>query len=544
MISSPSATKFCIHCTMALLSFLVALGMIACVAPIASEGRGPLATHQTSSASPAVIVVDNSGEHQRIEGFGATTLSLVHEGLGDVLSPALRAQAIDAIYNQVGISTGNLEGVLPESPDGWDQRRNDNDDPFNINWGGFQTSSAATVKEKLVDLAQPLGFKGYFFGQKINIRYTSPWLGPIRSTDYNRFLDEAAEQIVAAQIYWRDTYGIVPRYQMPFNEPSSGGQESLTIRDQVEIIKRAGARLNKEGFTSMKFIVPNEERVTRSYNSAEAILSDPEARRYVGAIGYHPYPYGSAYSNIPKILRASGAGSPDKGEIAARGRLRDLGRRYGIPVWMTEVSHGAVDPLSFDALRGRAIHIHDELVYADAAAYFGMNNMWSTASQKMHFGEGNLLSPDNEGTIVFVDTDAGRVYISSMGYAIGHYARWIKPGAIRLEATSSDPLLQVTAFRDDDRKQLVLVIINNSPNSQTVQVDVKGLGLEGTLSGEQSTESAYWQPLPPSELGRPDSFTISVPGPSVTTLAGQINTLSRASAFIKSPPIVGRRWRR
>lgn len=72
---------------------------------------------------------------------------------------------------------------------------------------------------------------------------------------------------------------------------------------------------------------------------------------------------------MPQILRASGSGRPDPASVEQRGRLRELGRKYGVPLWMTEVSHAEVDPRSFDHLRGRAIHIHDEMVYADASAF-------------------------------------------------------------------------------------------------------------------------------------------------------------------------------
>jgi hypothetical protein len=65
-------------------------------------------------------------------------------------------------------------------------------------------------------------------------------------------------------------------------------------------------------------------------------------------------------------MKAIRATNPEK--VAVRRSLRDLGRKYALPVWMTEVSHGDVPALSFDGLLGRAIHIHDELVYANAAA--------------------------------------------------------------------------------------------------------------------------------------------------------------------------------
>lgn len=482
--------------------------------------------YASSAPNQVEVTIDNTQEHQTIDGFGATHLSLVYEGIGDVLNTDLRAEAIDAAYNQVGLTLGNLEGDLLESPGGYDQRTNDNSDPSNFNWNGFQSFRADVMKTKVVDLAEPLGFDDYFVAQKVNVRWASPWLDDIRDTNYDLYLDEVAEQVAAGHIYWRDTYQIAPDYQMLFNEPLSGNDELLngTTQDVVDIVKRAGARLNSEGFSQIKFVIPNEETEQKSINTATAVLSDPVARPYVGAIGYHPYPYGSTYASIPKILNTSGTGNPDTGMISIRNQLRDLGQQYGIPVWMTEVSHGGVDPRSFDSLRGRAIHIHDELIYADAAAYFGMMNMWDTISQQGHFGNSDLFSPDNEGTIVFIENDSETVTLSGMGYAIGHYARWINKGAVRIDSTTNDPLLQVTAFRDDTQGQLVLVVINNAASARTLNVNMNELTLSGNLNGEQSTATAYWQSLTPFSTDSSSSFTLTVPAESVTTIVGQIGT--------------------
>lgn len=491
---------------------------------IAEQAQSSAKTLKESTDS-VVVTIDSTRKHQTMEGFGATHLSLVHEGRGDVLDQKLRSRAIDIVYRQVGINTGNLEAALFESPGGWEKRANDNDDPFHFNWKGFQTFRADAMKRKVIDLAQPLGFDNYFLGQKINVRWASPWLDHIRAKDYQRYLDEAAEQVAAGQIYWRDKYAIIPQYQMLFNEPLSGNRELLngTVQNVVDIIKRAGARLRKEGFHDIKFVVPNEETEETSLSTALSILSDPEAQKYVGAIGYHAYPYGSTYASVPKILKTSGGGRPDSNRIAVRKKLQDLGKQYGIPVWMTEVSHGEVDPRSFDALRGRAIHIHDELSYADAAAYFGMNSMWDTVSHQLHFGgpSQNLFSEGE--TIVLIDNDKKTIYLTGMGYAIGHYARWVKRGAIRIEATSSDPLVQVTAFHHDGQKRIVMVIINNGATDRTLNVNVVGLTLNGDVSFEQSTAVAYWHSLSPSAPESSTTFSLTVPAESVTTVIGQIN---------------------
>jgi len=344
-------------------------------------------------------------------------------------------------------------------------------------------------------------------------------LEELRSTDYARYLEEAAEQVAAGSIYWRDQYGIVPRYVMLFNEPLGGNGELQggSVQEIVDLVKAVGSRLEREGFSNVRFVLPNDETVWGTLEIVSAVLSDPIARKYAGPIGYHSYPYGSPYASIPRILSTSGAGTPDPDSVTARDRLRQLSQRYGLPVWMTEVSHGEVDPTSYDDFRGRAIHIHDEMIYANASAYFGMNNMWDMVSQEAHFGNRNLF--DGEGTIVLIDNNQQKVYITGMGYAIGHYARWVKPGAVRVDALTGDPLLQVTAFKSADSGQLILVLINNHPDPKDIQVKVESAKLLGSVLGEQSTASQYWVPLQEFPISSPTGFDITLPPESVTTFA-------------------------
>jgi hypothetical protein len=112
--------------------------------------------------------------HQVYEGFGATTLSLVHEvPSGDSLGPQLRAQAMDAAYNRVRLTMGNLCVGPLESPGGWDQRRNDNDDPRKIDWKGFNFFQADSTWSHLVKPAAAMGFDNYSLAGNINWRWSA-----------------------------------------------------------------------------------------------------------------------------------------------------------------------------------------------------------------------------------------------------------------------------------------------------------------------------------------------------------------------------------
>jgi len=499
-----------------------------------SERQGKLA-----AATSVAILVNNTHSHQVMEGFGATLNAEVPGP--DVLTASQRARALDAVYNQVKIRTGQAPTVV-EAPstggDFYDRRANDNSDPFALNWLGYNKTPGDNFKQKVVDLVPAEATANIFPDVHINIRWGSPWLATIRDSDYNRFLDECAEQVLAGLIYWKDTYGREPRYTMLFNEPTSGNKELPGGSDQqvVDIIKRAGGRVRAAGFNTVKFVVPSQETEETSLKTARSIVADADARQYVGAISYHPYPYGSIYSYIPSILKTSGLGRPDAARVSVRNQLRDLGRKYGIPVWMNEVSHGLIDIpspdlQSFDVVRGRAIHIHDELTYADAAAYYGMLTLWSTGSQLRHYKDSNL--PTNPDDIVVTYQDTDKVVITGMGYAIGHYARWINRGAVRIESTSDDSLVQVIAFRDDAQGRFVLVAINNDSLPRNLNVSLKGLSLRGTLVGEQSTAGAYWQALDPFALTDSSSFSITVPALSVTTVATSLAESALSFAIVK-----------
>lgn len=465
------------------------------------------------------IRVDATSPRQVMEGFGATTWSLTFDnGRIDNVPSALRARALHALYNEVKLTMGNvLLGAF--------EVQNDNDEAGRFNWSGFEVNGVRVIRQTLVGPANAFGADGLFPSNHVDLRFRA-WLRDLRHVNYQRYLDECAEFVLAGVLQWREVMGSEPRYHALFNEPLTGNGELQggSLAEVIDIIKRAGARLRREGFTRVKFVVPSEETVSSSYDAASAILRDAEARQYVGAIAYHPYPYGSPYSYVPRLLATSGAGQPDRHEIEARGRLRDLAARYGVPLWMNEVSHAGVDPRTMDHVRGRAMHIHDELKYANASAYFGMIAMWDSKTHAEHFAGRSV--PDiltEEDTIVLIENERDRITITGMGYAIGHYARWIARGATRIDAVSDDPLVQVTAFHDRAKNAVAVVLINNDATPRNVRVAFSGLRLPDRMRGEQSYARVRWQPFAAITPSDATSFSVQLPPHSVTSVGGALN---------------------
>lgn len=481
----------------------------------------------TGVSDTVVITINAATSRQEVEGFGGTTQPLVFGGV-DFLG-GLRSAAIRAAFDEVGINQGMLSVGVVEAPaaasDPFNQRQNDNADPDVLDPAGFNFVGATTLQQKVLTPAAAWGYRSRELGPLLNLRGPLDWLTTVRGSDYQRYLNEAAEHVVAVMQHWRDAQGETPRLLHLFNEPTSGNQElqSSSTQEVVDLVKRVGEALRRAGFSVVQFVVPNEETMLRSRQVAQALLNDPGARPFVGAIGFHQYPFGSAYSSPRRILESSGVGAPDPTARQELEQLRALGVQFGVPLWMTEVSEGPgrID-FSFGAIENvlaRAIHIHDVFTYGGASSYFGMLTLWDRRSHDAHFPGGNIPFFTEQSGMVLADQQDGSVRITGMGHAVGHYARWLGPGARVLDATSSRPRVVASAFRDPASERLVVVAVNNSTENMLVRVQVNGAVIGGAVEGETSYGTVRWAPVSDAAVGSDGVATVNVRARSVVTLA-------------------------
>ena len=129
--------------------------------------------------------------------------------------------------------------------------------------------------------------------------------------NYNRYLDECAEYVVSAVLKWRDVTGEIPRYHASVQRGDlgqPGAQRRQHEGDHRHHQARRRAASRRRG-CRRRSSSPSEYSAAQSAALAREILADPDARQYVGAIGYHPYPYESAYSSMANILAGPGSGT-------------------------------------------------------------------------------------------------------------------------------------------------------------------------------------------------------------------------------------------
>lgn len=585
-------------------AFIVLL-LVPLVLPLWAEEQpaelGPTTHPATTRIAPTIapgdvaIAVNTGTTYQTMDGFGGEYIGYLSPP--SVLNAGQIGQVLTLAFGQVQLTMGNADQLLEAPTPNFVTTRDSNpNNAFSVDqsaafwgndpvaWGnnGWQGWSLANTHDNWIAAqsstpdglggfltGKQLGFTDYFLGNTFpNLKYQDPWLAAIRDGgNLTEYRDKVARQLLAYVVWYQQMYGEIPALMQVGNEQISGNKASFTpagvdnyprgaypeqgVQELVDLVKACGARLDanvSSGLLALsppKFLVGSEETEAYSYEVANAILSDSTASPYVGAIGYHEYPYGSEFSSLHNLLvDASGSndagtpGAPSSAAIRNRNQLRDLAAAHGVKVWLTEVSHGtalgvnggSVDGSSLDALRGRVIDIHYNLIYANISAFILQGAYYDTALERGHTGQNlslrqlqSLIGPD---FAVLGDPaangGAGEFEIATGGYAVGHYARWVKKGDLRVDATSSDSLVMATAFTSATRGTMSLVLINNASEPRTVTVTLSGNQFNGNFSGEQSTNSSYWSSLGDVAVTDENHLTITLPALSVTSLGGPI----------------------
>ena len=467
----------------------------------------------------ASVTINTATPLQTLHGFGSQF------GGGVFVNNRLTDDQWRRTITKMVTDIGALAGVAPR-PGEYDSQK-----PL-VAGVGFSRAIDFTGVETVFDLFRRFssGEIGDLFpSANIDTKWSHPWLNGLKATDYGRYLDEIAGKAVATVADWEKRSGREPEYLQLWNEPLSGNKELAegTVQDLIAIIKHAGRNLRSAGYSRVRFLVPNEETVQHTLEDMRAIVLDEEAMSYVGAIGYHSYPYGSDYSYIPRLLATRAQGKLFDDSIRQRLELRSLSRRYGIPVWMTEVSNGyspggpratkeSYVPDSIDWIIGRSIHIHDEFRYAGASASYGMLAVWTDVADREHFPNGGSRNLRSDGeSLILVDTAADEVIVTATGQAIGHFGRWLHRGARYLEGESSNPFVLVSPFLDSNR--FVAVLVNTAATMIRATIRIEGSAFAGTVNGERSRTGAYREAVPPVEASG-SSLALDLPGWSVTSI--------------------------
>ena len=215
-----------------------------------------------------------------------------------------------------------------------------------------------------------------------------------------------------------------------------------TAEEERDFLKNyLGPAMIKEGLKDKKIIVWDHNR-DLIYQRAQTYFNDPEASKYIWGIGFHWY-------------------EPWSGGTAMYDNLRRVYESFpGKNLFFTE---GCAE--SFDAKRYYDWSMGEK--YARSMINDFNNGM-------VGFTDWNILldetgGPNHVGNYCFApvhgDTRTGQLIYTNAYYYIGHFSKFIQPGAKRIAAVSSRSQLLTTAFKNDDGK--VVVVVMNTTGVKT-----------------------------------------------------------------------------
>ncbi|MFB9271257.1 MULTISPECIES: glycoside hydrolase family 30 protein [Flavobacteriaceae] len=223
-----------------------------------------------------------------------------------------------------------------------------------------------------------------------------------------------------------------------------------TAEEERDFLKNyLGPTLENEGLGDKKIIVWDHNR-DLIFQRASTILNDPEASKYVWGVGFHWYEDWKdgepMFNNVAKVYEAF----PDKNLVFTEGCTEgyDLSRiinedpklaeRYGRSM-INDFNNGTV-------------------------AWTDWNILLDETGGPNHVN--NLCFAPVHG-----DTNTGELTFTNSYYYIGHFSKFIRPGAKRISSASSSNKLITTAFVNEDNT-VVIVAMNQSSEALSYTVTV------------------------------------------------------------------------
>lgn len=201
----------------------------------------------------------------------------------------------------------------------------------------------------------------------------------------------------------------------------SAEEERDFVRDYL------GPTLEREGLSHVRLFVwdHNKERL---FERARIVLDDPEAAKYVAGVAFHWYS-GDHFESLD-LVRA---------------------RYPGVMLLATEgCQEGGVRLGDWSVGERYAHHIIGDLTHG-AAGWIDWNIALDENGGPNHVG--NYCDAP-----VIVDTRTGQAAFQSSYYYIGHFSRFVRPGARRIGCTRYTDRLEACAFRNADGTVAVVVL--------------------------------------------------------------------------------------
>ena len=212
---------------------------------------------------------------------------------------------------------------------------------------------------------------------------------------------------------------------------------NYTAEEERDFVKNyLGPALRKDGLKDKKIIIWDHNRGFM-YQRASVVLDDPAAAKYVWGVGYHWY-VNDSFENVKRVHES-------------------------YPKTHLLFTEGCNGPFDFSKI--------NDWQWGETYAKSMINDFNNGAEG---WTDWNVLLDEQGGpnhvqnfcfAPVHADTKTGQLFYMNSYYYIGHFSKFIRPGARRIISSSTTDKLLTTAFLNQDGK-IAVVVLNLSDQAQ------------------------------------------------------------------------------
>ena len=397
-----------------------------------------------------VLELDNTKKYQQILGFGGAFTEAAAHTLSQI-SPELRQEVIESYFNQdtgLGYSMGRVH--IHSCDFALENYTYVDDGDENL-----ETFDISRDKDKIIPLIKDATAER---GDNLKI-LASPWSPPSWMKTNNqmnnggKLLPEYRETwaeyftkfIKAYQENGIDIWGITVQ-----NEPEAVQTWDSCIytpEEERDFVKYyLGPIMEREGLEDVKILICDHNRDI-IVKRASAVLSDKEAASYVWGTGFHWY-VSEEFENVGRVHELY----PDKNLLFTEG-CQEGGVKLG--EWFTGERYGR--------------------------NMIGDLNNWTRGYLDWNLVLNEIGGPNHVGNYcdapIIADTKEGKLHYNSSYYYIGHFSKYIKPGARRISWETELDELDIIAFENPDGS-IVLVVMNETDREQEFILQQADSGVE------------------------------------------------------------------
>lgn len=446
-------------------------------------------TAAPGTAAPGTAVIDGAARYQTIAGFGAS------EAFGQAATlmnatPAVQRQALDLLYSRTrGAGLTILRNEISADP-------------------GITIEPSAPASPAARPAYQPLGNDqgqewlartiraGYGVTDVFADAWSAPGFMKTNGSPINGGTLCGVPGAACASGDWRQAYanyllqyardyaddGVPLTYVGPENEANIGPAYDSMLMTPAQT-------------ANFMAILGRTLAASRLPTRAECCATEgwDYAQQYAAAIEADP-----AARAVTPLFTSHGYTAPPDSPLAGwRG-----------PVWQTEWStFDAWDPAWDDGTDASGLtwaqHIYTGLTSADLSAFL----YWWGSTTPSENG-------DNEGLI---EINGPAVIPSGRLWAFANYSRFVRPGAVRIGATTPGGQLDLTAFRDPDGT-VAIVALNTAASAQPVRYALASLRLaRGAVVTPYLTDSSSDTAAQGSIRVTRGGFSATIPARSLVT---------------------------